>query len=334
MLSPSTALAHTPQRAQTAAANSSDAQGKHCLVLLNPQAAGGKARALHRHLSAHLQDCAGEAALHMSADVTDAQAAVAALPRASRVVLVGGDGSVHPLLPTLLRGGHELALVPAGSGNDTARALGMLALRGMQARLTWALRTPASAIDIGELQYDDGQQLPFISSLAAGFDAAVALRAHAGPRWLAGMPRYLWATLRELAALRINRVLVSRDGELLHDGPTLFASALNTPTYGAGMPVVPGAHIDDGELDLLVAGRFGRLGTLAMLPRLLLGQHLGHAQVHTFRATRLRIEAQAPLPIAADGEPAPAARAFTLQLRPGALRCVRYSVGKKSAVER
>ena len=112
------------------------------------------------------------------------------------------------------------------------------------------------------------------------------------------------------------------DGELVHDGEALFASCLNTATYGAGMPAVPGARIDDGRLDLLIAGRFGRFATLAMLPRLLAGRHLGHPQVRTAPFTLLRVECEAEMPLAADGEPLADAHAITVRVMPGALQVV------------
>ena len=67
--------------------------------------------------------------------------------------------------------------------------------------------------------------MPFLSSLTAGFDSAVGLRAINGPRWLRGLPRYLLATFGELAALRNWPLQVTTDGELIHNGPALFASS-------------------------------------------------------------------------------------------------------------
>lgn len=103
----------------------------------------------------------------------------------------------------------------------------------------------------------------------------------------------------------------------------LFASSLNTPSYGSGMPAAPGARIDDGALDLLRVGAFGRLGALAMMPLLLTGQHLRHPRVAVGRFQSLRITSTAPVPLALDGEPLPAAAELTVRVRPGMLRVVR-----------
>jgi diacylglycerol kinase (ATP) len=289
------------------------------LVLLNPQAGRGRAVALLPLLHEAVNRFPG-ASLAVTASPDEAADHVAMLPPASRVVVVGGDGSVNRLLPLLRAGGHILGLVPAGSGDDGARALG---LRGWPAAraLDHALHAPASGVDLGEARSEQGSRL-FLSSLCAGFDAATAERAARMPRGLGGL-RYLAATLAEIARLRLHEVDIEVDGRPLSSGPHLFVSSLNTATYGAGMPVVPAARIDDGQLDLLCAGRFGRAGALAMLPRLLLGRHLGHPRVQTRRFRQLHLRAARPLPLAADGEPMAAVSELRVVVLHGALRVVR-----------
>lgn len=221
--------------------------------------------------------------------------------------------------------GHVLGLVPFGSGNDSARALALHRTR-WQPALLHALTGEASRIDVGELVFVCGGQehtVPFLSSCTAGFDTAVGLRALQGPRWLTGLPRYLLATLCEVIGLRNWWLQVAADGQPVHEGTALFASALNTPTYGSGMPAAPGARVDDGLLDLVVAGQFGRVQTLAMLPRLLLGRHLGHARVHTRSFRSLHLQSPVPFPLATDGEYRGESGSVRITVRPGALQVVR-----------
>jgi diacylglycerol kinase family enzyme len=269
-------------------------------------------------LAAHAPD----ALFALADDIDRVRVLLQSRPEGSRVILVGGDGTVHRLLPELAARGLLLGLVPVGSGNDLARALGLRGLAWGDA-LSRALHGPASPCDLGELSSAGGGGLPFASSLAAGFDAAIARRAAEGPQWLRGLPRYLWATMGELAALHRWRLRVHIDGALAHDGEALFASCLNTPSYGAGMPAVPGARTDDGRLDLLVAGRFGRAGALVMLPRLLAGRHLANPEVRAARFAQLRVECDEALPLAADGEPLAGVREFSVRVLPGALTVVR-----------
>jgi diacylglycerol kinase family enzyme len=295
------------------------------IVLLNPRAAGGRARDCAGPAGHWLAEHAPGVGLHVADGVAGARATIAGQPADARIVLVGGDGTVNRMLPALLERGCAFALVPAGSGNDTARALGVAGLPWPQA-LAHALSAPAVPMDIGEF-CDGSRRVHFASSLTAGFDAAVSLRALLGPRWLEGLPRYLLATLREIAALRTWQMSVRCDGALVHDGAALFASALNTPTFGSGMPAVPHARIDDGALDVLIAGEFSRLGTAMMMPRLLAGRHLADPRVATRPFATLAVEAGAEVPIAGDGEPAGTARSWTVATLPAALRAVRRTPG-------
>jgi diacylglycerol kinase (ATP) len=306
------------------------------MVLLNPNAGGGRVGKLLAPITAWLRTHAPQAALVQCHGIEQAQRTLQDLPHPTRVVLVGGDGTAHHLLAALMAGRHTLALVPVGSGNDTARALGLRALP-WQAALELALSAPAAPLDLGQFILHDqpaGADNPrlFISSLAAGFDAAIALRAHRGPRWLIGLPRYLRATLLELLAIANQRIEVVVDGKTVHNAPALFASALNTRSYGSGMPAAPGARIDDGLLNVLVAGQFGCLQALTMLPRLLAGTHLPHPRIHTHTFTQLQLNAAAPLPLAADGEPVPASARLTVQVLPKALLAVAAPTEVKKGV--
>jgi len=288
------------------------------LCLVNPHAANGRCAAL----AAPLREALPQVPLLLPENAAAARRRLLALPEGSRVLVAGGDGTVHQLLPALVARRLQLALLPGGTGNDLARALGLARL-GWREALAHAQRAPAAAMDLGELTTPGQPAQLFMSSLTAGFDAAIAIRAHAAPAWLRGQPRYLWATLAEIGRLRLYPLRVEADGVLLHEGPLLFASSLNTPSYGSGMPAAPGARIDDGRLQLLRAGPFGRLGALAMMPRLLSGRHLRHPRVALSAFQSLRLSGATPLPLAVDGEPLPAAHEAAVRVLPGALAIVR-----------
>lgn len=95
------------------------------LVLLNRHAANGRAARLAPALADWLQAHAPQACLLESTGIEASLAHLHAMPAGSHVVLVGGDGTILRMLPALLARGHELGLVPLGSGNDSARAFGV-----------------------------------------------------------------------------------------------------------------------------------------------------------------------------------------------------------------
>jgi diacylglycerol kinase (ATP) len=296
------------------------------LILINPHAAGGRARKLKGPIQAWCEALPAQSAppqIVAPESIENALSLLSDLPPRTRVVLVGGDGTLNQMLPALLHGGHEVGLVPFGSGNDCARAWGLHRMSWQQA-LAHALNATSRAIDVGRLELDKKTVHYFHSSMAVGFDASVGHRALTGPKFLSGLPRYLLATLRELAHLKNWFLKVEVDGLLIYEGPTLLASALNTPTYGGGMPAVPHALINDGQLNLLVGGRFNRLQTLLMLPRLLIGKHLGHPRIQCHAFSNATIGHANLVPVAADGETLGFAAHIQVTCLPNALQVVKF----------
>ena len=290
------------------------------LVLLNPHANGGRTLLLEQDIRAFLRTEYAGARFVVTETIAAAHALIRDTPVDHRVILVGGDGTINRMLPALVSTERELGIVPLGTGNDVARALG---IHGMpwKVALIHALTATTTAVDVGLLTMNS-RGTPFLSSCTSGFDSAVALRALKGPTWLRGMPRYLLATLRELVHLRLWQLTVYADGKALRSGAALFASILNTPTFGSGIPAVPHASIIDGALNLLIAGRFNRITALLMLPRLLVGRHLSDTRIYTAPCSELAIQAMPPVPMAVDGEYLGEANEVTLRVLPAALRVV------------
>lgn len=303
------------------------------LVLLNPHAQGGRALGHHAELSHWLAEHAPSIPLQAPDTVDEALALLMQQARGSRVILVGGDGTLQQWLPAVMAQQLEVGLVPLGSGNDLARALGVHSLSPIDA-LAHALNAPAEPMDVGSVRWDPpalgGRLLQsqvherlFLSSLAGGFDAQVALLALRAPRWLIGRARYAWAIAATLLRLNHWPVQVFVDQQRLYHGPALLCSALNTTTYGSGIPAAPNNRVDDGQLQMLMAEGLGRWRTLRLLPKLFKGKHLGWPGVRHQHTQVLWVHSQVPLPLAADGEYLGLAQQYRVQLLPGALRVVR-----------
>ena len=231
-------------------------------------------------------------------------------PEGARVVAVGGDGTVHEVLSGVAGTDKGLGVVPIGSGNDFARML-RLRKRPWPEALEHALFAPLRAVD---LAYVNG--LPFGAFLGIGLDALVAKRALTAPPFLRGMPRYLFALALVLKDLELPLAQVQVDGEKAYEGPALLFALMNAPTYGGGIPIAPMASPEDGLLHGVLAGRFSRLGVLGILPRLLLGRHLGHREVRVLAGRRFGVRFDREVEAHADGEPLGAFRTFQVELRP------------------
>lgn len=290
------------------------------LVLLNPHAQGGRAARLASRLEAWLMAYAPQATFAALDSLDASLKLLSQQPTGTRVIAIGGDGTLNRWLPMLLQNQLELGLVPLGSGNDTARAIGVFG-QSWPSALQHALEGECRLMDIGMAMFD-GQRVPFLSSFTAGFDSAVGKRALEGPKWLRGLPRYVWATLHELANIQAWDLHIRTNGELRFEGSSLFASTLNTPTFGSGMPAAPHGSITDGQLDVLHAGEFRAIETLWMLPKLITGTHLGHRKISLWPAQTIQIESRQPLPVASDGEYLGTTHRLELEVLPHALPVV------------
>jgi YegS/Rv2252/BmrU family lipid kinase len=295
------------------------------IILINPHAAGGRARKLHPLIQKWCKSHSTvrqDTGIVMPESIQEALLVLQNVPFGSRIIVVGGDGTLNQMLPGLIHRNFQVGLVPYGSGNDCARAWGLHKMNWQEA-LAFALKEDTKPTDLGQIKLPDHSLHYFHSSLALGFDASVGNKALEGPKFLTGLLRYLVATFRELSALKNWPVRIDLDGKHFTEGSCLLASTLNTSTYGGGMPAVPNAQIEDGELNLLVAGNFDRLQTLLMLPRLLVGWHLGHSRIQTQSFQNADLSSPIDLPIAADGETLGYTRQLRIEVLPGALQAVR-----------
>jgi diacylglycerol kinase (ATP) len=222
-----------------------------------------------------------------------------------RVVLVGGDGTVHAAANAPLRRLPELALVPTGRANNIARALGIPVARGEA--LAVAAGAPAQPIDALRVATPD-RFIYAVEAVSAGFHA----EARSG--YDAENSADLWQGVKALArAVRRFRPYAasvdlleappasngSASGFRSSDAAQLFFS--NLPYFGFGFEVDPGAIPSDGRLEAILIEARGRGRLLRLLAAARRGRHIGRRGVSRVSATRARLTE--PLPLVADAVP-------------------------------
>jgi YegS/Rv2252/BmrU family lipid kinase len=286
-------------------------------VLVSPTAGRGRARAAADGVLAELR-AAGLDPRVLAADGPAAAgraAADAVAEGAGAVVAVGGDGTAHAALQAVGGTVTPLAVVPAGTGDDLARALGVPADPRAAARAAAAdlAAGTARAVDLGRTA---GRW--WATVLCCGFDSLVSDRAQR-LRWPRGRRRYDVAVLLELARLRPREVTLVLDGEPRTQPVTLVAVG-NTACYGGAMRICPGADPADGRFDVTVVGPMSRRELVRARPLLTAGSHVRHPAVTVHRAASVRLAGDG-VTTWADGEPL-APLPATAECVPGALRVV------------
>lgn len=289
-------------------------------VAINPTASFGRGRATGPVVVRALRD-AGHEVVELTAadaDALERDVRTAIETGVDALVVVGGDGMVNLGVQVVAGTPLPLGLVPSGTGNDTARALGVphddppAAIR----RLLAALDREPRVVDAALTRTPGAPDRWFGNVLSAGFDAIVNERANA-MRWPRGRHRYTRALLAELVRLRPRRYLLELDGERLERDAVLICAA-NGVSLGGGMRVTPAALLDDGLLDVMVVAPLSRLQFLRIFPRVFAGEHVTDPHVEIRRARRIRVDAD-DIVAYGDGErfgPLP----VEIECVPGALR--------------
>jgi diacylglycerol kinase (ATP) len=232
------------------------------------------------------------------------------LPSADAAIVLGGDGTIHHYLRDLSRLKIPVLMVPRGSGNDFARALGLRDDRDALSAWNHFLATGHSReIDLGIIaslgDLAVSAQL-FCNVAGAGLDAEANRRANALPRWLRGRGGYLLGALAAIRSFSAQRfVIETQQSAPLHkriDEPGLMVAFANGPAYGGGLRIAPEADFADGQLDICFVRQTGKTRLLRLLPQVFSGRHVNLPDVEYFKASRLRLETEVPLDVYADGE--------------------------------
>lgn len=286
-------------------------------LLVNPGAGKGRGAVLGAAVAARLRS-AGHEVVDVSAGTADAareRAGAAIGAGVDALVVCGGDGMVHLGAGLCAGTGLPLGIVAAGTGNDTATALGLpVHDAAAAARVIDAGR--CRTIDAGRAVDEQGMVRWWVGVLGAGFDSRVNERANRW-RWPRGRLRYILAVARELPVFRAVPVVLEVDGRRSTSRAMLVAVG-NGPSYGGGMRVCPDASLVDGLLDVVVVRDISIPAFLRVFPRVFAGTHVRHPAVQVLRGRRVRLEATGVVAYA-DGERL-GALPLDCEAVPGALR--------------
>jgi len=281
------------------------------VVWINQSAGSGRGKLWGERTLSTLR-AAGVAALPiMTSDQADAdvQSRNALTDGARALICVGGDGTVHYGLQVVAGTGVPFGIVPAGSGDDIARAAGMVQSDPTRclAQIVRGLAMTSRElplIDLGRATSMPSADVAidrwFGATLYAGFDARVNARAN-GMNWPPGRARYPVAMLAELATFVPSPFAITLDDGTTWQQDACVAVVANGSSYGGGMQVVPHARVDDAMLDLMLLDGVSRTELLKVFPRVYRGTHGTHPAVNFHHSRTITLDAPG-LEAWADGE--------------------------------
>jgi YegS/Rv2252/BmrU family lipid kinase len=232
----------------------------------------------------------------------------------TRVVAVGGDGTMNEVAQTLIGTTAALALVPCGSGNGLALHLGI----PTSPRLALALLAdPAARVAAIDTGVANGH--PFCNAMGLGFDAEISRRFNRLTR--RGLPAYAVTGYAAFRGHEPERCLILGEGR--REEMDIFVVAVaNSDQYGNHALIAPGAQIDDGQLDLVAVRPVNFFTALPLVARLFLGSIDRSSATLRLRDRLFIVERSAPGFIHTDGETHAVDARVEIAVRPRSLRIV------------
>jgi diacylglycerol kinase (ATP) len=217
------------------------------------------------------------------------------------VVAAGGDGTISEVVNGLIQAQPDsptvpFGIMPLGTANDFSDMVAVP--RDLFAAAQAIAAGKTRPIDIGQIKFADRIHY-FNNNSAVAMEPMITLE-HIKMTRLSGEIRYLVALARGVIKLKAWQMgLTWDDGG--YEGPTYLLSLCNSPQTG-GFTMAPGAEVDDGRFDFVLAPEVSKGTVLVVLFRLLRGTHVHHPRVTFGRTKRLTIESEPGTPIHADGE--------------------------------
>lgn len=270
-------------------------------LVVNPEAGHGSGRLLTPGIESSLRDAGVEPVTTLADSAEHAAAACveAIASGADGLAVVGGDGMAHIGLNAAARTGVALGVVPAGTGNDFARGLG---IRNWRDGLAAIVRGRTGTVDLTEVTGElyEGERRYVGCVVSTGFDERVNFRANNAGLDL-GTLSYLGALLAELRSFRPLRYRLVVDGVERELDAMLIAVA-NVGIFGGGIRIAPGYDLADGLLDVTIVHPVSRLRLMTLFPRLRGKNFVRHPCLEYLTASEVIVDGPG-LHGMADGEP-------------------------------
>ena len=232
-------------------------------------------------------------------------------------IVVGGDGTCNEVINGIVKGLDEqpsktkaFAVIPAGTGNDIARAFD-LPYNDIKASCDLFKNENSTfrMVDVGKAIGFDFDHKPvtryFCGVLSAGFDAEVTQKTHQSSKFLPKAAKYVGALLSNIIRLSKHHFSVSvlnQEKETKFEKEGTFMAVGLGPYYGAGMKVCPDAKVDDGLFHITFVKRVSRRTLLSVFPKVYNGKHITHPAVELYTGFKLSFQGSEKTLWQVDGE--------------------------------
>ncbi|MCX7904824.1 MAG: diacylglycerol kinase family lipid kinase [Caloramator sp.] len=265
------------------------------LFIVNPMAGNGRALKVSTQIRERMEKAKREYQIVHTKGPEDAiYIAREATKYFTKIVSVGGDGTLNEVLNGIVGSKAVLGVIPAGTGNDFAKTI--YTSLNIDDIIETILNGEIKSIDIGKCN-----QRYFINIASAGIDAEIAHRVQRMKKYVSGKFVYLTALFKTLVNYKGIDFKIKLD-DVSFQSNTLLITASNGKYYGGGMLPTPDADIKDGYFDVCHIKNLNKLKIISLLNKFIKGKHTKLKEVTIFKTKRLNIQAEQKFFVNIDGE--------------------------------
>ncbi|AXF57823.1 diacylglycerol kinase family lipid kinase [Salicibibacter kimchii] len=217
------------------------------------------------------------------------------------IIVIGGDGTIHEVINGLIRSNIPMGIIPAGSGNDFARALDIPS--NAEEAFEWILKGEQRTVDIGRVE-----DRSCATVIGIGFDGKVAQTVNASKtkKWMnffrLGKITYIISVFRVLLGFQPADISIKIDDKTEKMTDVWLVAVANFPYYAGGMAICPNAKGNDGYLELCVVQGMSKFQFVRAFPGVFKGKHVSHPSIKMRTGKQIEISSSSAMIVHGDGE--------------------------------
>jgi YegS/Rv2252/BmrU family lipid kinase len=220
----------------------------------------------------------------------------------NEIVAVGGDGTVIELLNGIVGTDTKLGIIPAGTGNDFVRSIGIK--YDFLEALDVVINGNYNLIDVGEVN-----DKYFLNVVSFGIDGEVVKTMEKIKNVVTGPAAYYVSSIKAIATYKPVKISITIDG-IEYNRKAYLVAIGNGKYFGGGMKITPSANVSSGDFEICLINNLPRINLMRLLSKASTGKHIDQKGVEIFRGKEITIRAITDhIAVNADGNligPAPA----------------------------
>lgn len=265
-------------------------------IIANPQAGRGRGKKITEQVKTILNKKNVDYQLFLTKMPKEAiELSYRAAANHSKIVALGGDGTINEVLTGMWESKAQLGIIPGGTGNDYVRGLGLS--KDPITALEIVLNGTPTLIDVAK---ERDRIFGVVSTL--GFPSTVLkyVNSHSDSR-ISGPPVFLAAVAKTIHNLHSYQVQVTVDDYHI-ETDMVGIIMMNMPYGGGGLKFAPDAHYSDGKISVVIIKELSKFSLLKALPKVYSGRHVSHPKVEIVTGKTVSITADVSLAKSFDGE--------------------------------